>query len=201
MSSAPSPSRDDSAPETHARPSWSRRIGWTLGGLVGAVLLLIGVFFLLVQTHAGSTYVAQQAAARLNPLEGTRLSIGSASGSWLGHLLLTDVRLTRVDSTSGDTLTMARIDTLDARYRLGALLQNTFHITEATLAGPSAVMRQAPDSSWDWARVLDWGMEEDTTSSHFQVRLDRAAVRDGGWMARFHQIGRASCRERVFPVV
>ena len=152
--------------------------------VVAVLFVMIGSAVVSLQFDTVGTFVAQQAVKQFNPLPGTHLSVGTAQGSWLQNLLLTDVRLTRVDSTTGDTLEMARIDTVAARYRLASLLRNGFHLTDLTVAAPSVTMRQAPDSTWDWARVLDFG--SDTTSSDFRFRLDDAIVRRGGWKARFH---------------
>jgi translocation and assembly module TamB len=184
LADAPNNIPPDAPEEPSASLAWRavRTGAWALIVL----LLLVGAVLIGLQTDAVGTFVAQQATARFNPFEGTTLTVGSASGSWLNRLRLTDVRITRVDSARGDTLEMARIDTLTARYRVLSLLQNRFHLTEATVAGPHVTMRQAPDSTWDWARALGLDEEADTTTSDFQVRLDEATLRRGGWEARFH---------------
>ena len=161
---------------------WLRRAALGLGALVGLALLLL-------QSDRVATAVVQQAAATLNPLDGTELTVRRASGSWIGSLRLSDVTLTRRD-TSGARLQMAHVDSLAATYRLWPLLRSELHVTQVTVDSPSVTMRQAADSTWDWARVLP--TTTDTTASAWTVRLDRADVRRGGWEARFHAPGRDS---------
>jgi len=168
--------------------------GRVLRGLRNAVvggLLLLGTALLVLQIDAVSTWTAQQLMDRFNPLPGTQLTVQQVDGTWLGSLRLIDATLTRTDST-GARQRMAHADTVAASYRLvPLLLQSTLHVERATVAGPSLTMRQAPDSSWDWARLLP--ASDDTTASGLEVRLDRVDVRRGGWSASFHtQSGRDS---------
>ena len=147
--------------------------------------MLVGALLIGLQTDAVGTFVAQQATARFNPFDGTTLTVGTASGNWLSRLRLTNVRVTRLDAVSGDTLEMARIDTVAARYRLLPLLRGRVLLRNVTVAGPQVTLRQAPDSTWDWARALGL-YAPDTTTSDLRIRLQDATLRRGGWTARLH---------------
>lgn len=174
----------DPANASAAAPSWRGRVLRSLRNVVVAGLLLIGAALLVLQIDAVSTWTAQQAMDRFNPLPGTQLTVQHADGTWLGSLRLIDATLIRTD-TSGGPRRMAHVDTVAVSYRLlPLLLQNTLHVERATVAGPSLTMRQAADSTWDWAHLLP--ASEDTTASSLAVRLDRVDVRRGGWTAAFY---------------
>lgn len=170
---------------------WGRRAAWTVGGLVGGVLLLLGALLLFLQTETGATAAAQFLADRVNPLPGTEITIERASGSWIRSLRLTNVSLTRTDSTTGQEIPMAHVDTLAAEYRLGALLDGRLHLTDVSVAEPTVTMRQAPDSSWDWGRVLPTSSEPDTTSA-MPIQVDRARLTRGSLTAEFYADDRDS---------
>ncbi|MFP4227956.1 MAG: translocation/assembly module TamB domain-containing protein [Salinivenus sp.] len=196
MSASPASPDSSDAPEAAddapaPRRSWLRRVGRVLGLAGAGLLLLLAVGLLVLQTDSGATALARYVAGAANPLPGTTLSIDRASGSWLRSLRLTGVTLTRTDSTTGAAVEMARVDTLSARYRLLPLLQGRLHLTDVSADGPAVTMRQAADSSWDWARVLPAGAEEDT-SAGMPVQIDRVAVTDGAVQSQFYAEGRDS---------
>ena len=161
--------------------------------LAGSLLLLVSGLLLVLQTESGATAAVQWATAQANPLPGTQLTVERASGSWLRSLRLTNVRLTRTDTTTGTTVTMAHVDTLSARYRLWPLLQGRLHVTSVAAAGPAVTARQAADSTWDWVRVLPASSAEaDTTTGGLPVRVDRVRVTNGSFAAAFYAAGRDS---------
>jgi len=182
------------SPDAEARPSalrrWGRRAAWTVGIAVGALLLLIGAVLLVLQTETGATTTVQWLAASANPLPNTQLTVDRASGSWVRSLRLTGVQLTRTDST-GTSIAMARVDTLAARYNLLALLQGRLHVERLSVAGPAVTMRQAPDSTWDWLRVLPTAEPADT-SAGMPIRLDSLRLARGAVTASFYADGRDS---------
>jgi translocation and assembly module TamB len=163
-------------------------------GLAGAgLVLLIGLGLLVLQTDTGATAVARYVADAANPLSGTDLTIEQASGSWVRSLQLTGVTLTRTDSTTGASVEMASVDTLSARYRLLPLLRGRIHLTDVSVDRPAVTMRQAADSTWDWARVLPASSTaEDDTSAGLPVQIDRVAVTDGALRTQFYAAGRDS---------
>lgn len=171
--------------EGAASSSRLRRIERGVAYVLGGLTLLVGAVLLALQFETMSTAVVRQAAEQFNPLEGTTLSVGAARGSWLTTLELEDVTLSRVDSTTGDTLEMAHVDTVRARYRLAGLLAGEVHVSDLQVAGPRATLRQAADSSWDWQRVLP-AASEDTSTSQITVRIDRTRLRRGAATARFY---------------
>ena len=161
-------------------------------GLGGVVLLLVGML-LLLQTETGATTAVQAIAAYANPLPNTTLTVERASGSWVGSLRLTNVTLlhTPPDGTPPRD-TLAHADTLAADYRLGPLLDGRLHLTEVTAAGPSLTMRQAPDSTWDWVRVLPASEAPADTGAAMPIQVNRVRVTEGQFRASFYAGGRDS---------
>lgn len=176
-SNAPSPS--DAAPTR----SVGRRIARGIGVAGAAMLGLLLGALLLLQTEWGATRTAQWALDRFNPVEGTAITVGRASGSWLSGLTLYDVTWTLDDplaSTENDPASLqtdsdesdsdegpffrtaetraerlAAIDTVDVGYRLPALLGGTLHLTRVHLGGPEVYTTQMPDSTWNWTQALE----------------------------------------------
>ena len=64
---------------------------WSLGSLVGAILLLLGVVSLLLYTEGGSRRVTETLFTRLNTLDGIDVSSGRISGNLLRGLTLDGV--------------------------------------------------------------------------------------------------------------
>lgn len=163
-----------------------------MGGLIGTLVLLVGVVLLGLQTETGATTAAQFLARQANPFPGTHLTVERASGNWVRSLRLTNVSLTRPDSPTGAPVPMAHVDTIAARYSLGALLRGRVHLRSLTLRGPSVTMRQAADSSWDWGRLLPPPAEPPDTSAGTPVRVDRVALSGGQFTADFYAGSRDS---------
>jgi len=144
----------------------------------------------MLQTETGATTAAQWIAASANPLPNTELTVERASGSWLRSLQLRGVQLTRTDST-GTTVSMARVDTLEAHYHLLPLLQGRLHVGRVSVARPEVRMRQAADSTWDWLRVLP-ASETPDTSAGMPIRLDSLRLVRGTITMAFYAEGRDS---------
>ncbi|PEN12777.1 hypothetical protein CRI94_12220 [Longibacter salinarum] len=172
------------------RRTWTRRIERGLAYTFATITIIAFGVLLALQVNPISTATARYLASTFNPLEGTTLSIDRVDGTWLTSLELTGVRLTRTDSTTGESVEMARIDTVRASYRLSDLLNKTLHVTNARVAGPDVTLRQAADSTWDWVDVLP--TSTDTTTSDFVVRVDDATLARGKATARFYAEGRDS---------
>jgi len=164
---------------------------WGLGGLLGTVVVLVGLVLLVLQTETGATAAVQFLTPRVNPMANTTLSVERASGNWVRSLRLTNVSLTRPDSATGDTLSMAQIDTVAVQYRLGALLRGRLHLTSVAVAGPDLTMRQAADSTWDWVRLAPRSDPADT-SAGMPIQIDEVRVDDGQFAAAFYAGGRDS---------
>lgn len=194
--SSSSHSEASESPSPEQQPSalrrWGRRVLWTIGIALGTLVLLVGAVLLALQTESGATAAAQWLASTANPLPNTELTVDRASGSWIRSLRLTGISLTRTDSTSGTSVQMAEVDTLTARYRLLPLLRGRLHVTDLSVEGPSATMRQDADSTWDWAKVLPEAPEEPDTSAAMPIQVDRIHVDGGAFSARFYAGGRDS---------
>jgi translocation and assembly module TamB len=88
--------------------------------------------------------------------------------------------------------TLAHVDTLAAGYQLGPLLSGRLHLTSVAAAGPSLTMRQAPDSTWDWAGLLPASEAPADTGAAMPIRIDRMRVTEGRFRAAFYAGGRDS---------
>ncbi len=192
-SSDPASESSPEAPPASRLRRWGRRVLWGVGGLVGTTIVLVGLLLLGLQTETGATAAAQFLARQANPLPQTTLTVERASGNWVQSLRLTNVSLTSPDSGAAAPTTMAHFDTLSVQYRLGALLRGRLHVTTASLRGPTVTMRQAPDSTWDWARHLPASepAPEDTSAS-FPIQVDQFQLKDGAFAAQFYADGRDS---------
>ena len=174
-----------------SRPDWVRRIERGLAKGFLAVTLAAALLLAALQLKVVATPVAQLVADLANPLDGTSLSIGEVQGSWVASLSLIDVTLTRVDSTTGETVEMAHVDTLSTRYDLSDLTGGQLTLRSVRVAGPRATLRQDADSTWDWLRVLP-PASADTSTSSFIVRVEDAVLSRGRASARFYAPGRDS---------
>ncbi|PSQ72673.1 MAG: translocation/assembly module TamB [Bacteroidetes bacterium QH_2_64_26] len=183
------PDPDPAAPapdDSSRRRRWGRRVLWGLGGLIGTVLGGLVLFLLVLQTETGATAAVQALAPYVNPLPGTTLSVERASGNWVRDVRLTNVSLTRPDSTADMPVTMARVDTLAVQYRPSALLWGRLHLVSVSVHGPSITMRQAPDSTWDWERLYPSPEPApDDTSASMPIQVDQLRVDGGAFNAAF----------------
>ena len=195
MPDAPDAHSDAPTPAEEGPPRlrrWARRAARTVGLAAGAVLLLVGALLVGLQTESGATAAARWLASTANPLPGTELTVERASGSWVRSLRLTGVTLTRRDAGRAAPAQMAHVDTLSVRYRLWPLLRGRLHVTAVAADGPSVTMRQAADSTWDWARVLPETTEAPDTSAGMPIQVDRARIEGGAFTAAFYAGGRDS---------
>ncbi len=161
--------------------------------MVGTVVLVVGLVLIGLQTETGATAAAQFLARQANPLPQTTLTVERASGNWVQSLRLADVSLTRPAPDRAAPTTMAHVDSLAVEYRPWALLRGRLHLTAVSVHGPSATLRQAADSTWDWARHLPApAPAPEDTSASLPVRVDRLRVSAGAFAARFYAGGRDS---------
>ncbi len=166
-----------------------------IGFGIALLLLLVGGLLLGLQTESGATAAVQWVVGTANPLPNTELTVERASGSWIRSIRLTNVTLSRTDTSTGATYTMAHVDTLAARYRLWPLVQGRLHVTDVTVAGPEVTAREAPDSTWDWEHVLPASDEQPApadTSAAMPIRVDRVQVRRGHASTVFYAENRDS---------
>ncbi|PSQ99077.1 MAG: hypothetical protein BRD48_05060 [Bacteroidetes bacterium QS_9_68_14] len=212
------PKGDSTQQEREERPgsaalAWrgAKRFAYGLGGLVAAVLVLLGVGLLLLQTEWGSRAAKDLILAKVNPLGEAQLQIDDLDGNWITHLEAKGVRLVRPAAKQGSTLgvrpltpsdevpaapgpaprtapdsvRMVQIDSLNSDYRLLELLSNRVHLSGGQVFGPDVRMAQQADGSWDLLQpfVNDTA---DTTASAWTVRLDSVRLRGGRLDARFH---------------
>jgi hypothetical protein len=81
-----------------------------------------------IRQPAVGTWLANLLLSRFAPLPRASAHVASVRGDWIGWLELHDLRVVR-----GDTL-LAAVDTLRARYRLGALVLGRLEVRELALS-------------------------------------------------------------------
>lgn len=161
-----------------------------LGGLVGAVLLLILGFLLVLQTNWGASRVGDALLGLANPFDEATIEIGQIEGNWLTGLKLYNVNIVREGhpDEAADSVRMAHVDTLLVRYRLHKLLSGTINLRSVYLSGADLRMRQQADSTWDLLNALgqDTTTVVDTTKRGFAFRIDQIQTRNVRAEARFY---------------
>ncbi len=130
---------------------WLRRIGWTLLGLLGTPIVLVGLLLLVLQTSWGAEQVRRLIERQVNVhLQGGRLEIGTLQGNFVRTLALYDVALR---DTSGRVL--LALDSLEIAYVPEALLfDRRVHLRRVRLIRPRLELTQQPDSTWDLLRLF-----------------------------------------------
>lgn len=157
-----------------------------MGGVAALLVTVVLILLLLLQTQWGAGTAAQLIAQQANPFTNATIRVGGAGGNWLQTLELRDVSLIPTDPAA-DPSRFARFDTLRVRYSLPSLLSSTLHIHEVTLAGPSASLRQRPDSTWTLPELAPSDpAATDTAASTLAVRIDAVHVRRGQVTAQFY---------------
>ena len=211
-------SRAQQEREEHARGSaalaWrgAKRFAYGIGGVLAAVLVLLGVGLLLLQTEWGSRAAKDLILAKINPLGEAQLQIDDLDGNWITHLEAKGVRLVRpltpsdevpaapapAPRTAPDSVRMVQIDSLNTDYRLLELLSNRVHLSGGQVYDPDVRMAQQIDGSWDLLQpFVSDTTAQDTTESAWTVRLDSVRLRGGRLDARFHTRNGADSTLRV----
>jgi translocation and assembly module TamB len=121
-----------------ARTATRVLLGLLTTGIVVGGVVLAGLYL------GGATWVANRVLAAVNPYPGTALRSARIGGNLFRVIRIYDLRLTRPD---GDVA--VRLDSLTLRYDLASLLGGGVVIRKACLDGPSVLLTQRPDSSWD----------------------------------------------------
>ena len=141
--------------------------------LTGVVLTLVAIWILL-QIPFVSTFAARTALSLANPWPRTNITIGSAGGSWLSSLSLTNVRI----ANASDSLLIS-IDTLRVSYDLPALFGNLLHFREVSLTRPLVRTRFLADGTPLFLEPFAPDTTDRDTSAGLMVRGDHLQVTDG----------------------
>ena len=161
-----------------------------LGLLVAALLVLVAVVVLLLQTGFGRNVVRNIAVGQIqNALaEGATVEIARLDGNMLTNAELTGVAIRQNGETS------VTIDTVRAQYNLLALLRRTFSAGRIDVIGPVVFARQLPDSTFNLQHLLKPSdeLDSDTTASPFIVVIDSVLVARGRVETHFYTPGRDS---------
>ncbi len=177
----------ETTPSISPARRWLRRIGWTLLGLLGAPIVLVGLLLLVLQTSWGAEQVRRLIESQVNAqLQGGRLEIGALRGNFVRTLALYEIA---VRDTSGRVL--LALDSLEIAYVPEALLFNRrVHLRQLRLIRPHLELTQQPDSTWDLLRLF--ATAPDTTAKEAEagvapdIWIDHLALRDGAAALHFY---------------
>lgn len=143
-----------------------------------ALLLLLAVVLLLIQTGPGATLIGRLALSIANPWSPASATLESAGGSWLTSL---ELRGLRIENPAEDLL--ITIDTLRASYSPPALLAGTLRFDSVELRGP--VIRTGSGVSGSWALIEPFlpaaDTSPDTTGPGLQIECGRLVISDGSF--------------------
>ena len=141
------PQNGEAPPEQKAGRSVLRLIIRSIGILVVALLVLIGLLLVAIQTNWGAGRFGDFIVGLVNPIDDAVTEYDAISGTFITGVEWQNLRMYRV--TESDTVLLARVDTLRLRYNLLSLLWGKVHVREILLSEPYLVARQQSDGSWD----------------------------------------------------
>lgn len=153
---------------------WLKRLGITVGVIVGLLVLVLLGAWIFLQTGAGQSFLKERilSAARgsLNgELEINRIDGGLLGGAELYGVLLRDSR--------GNVV--ARIPEASADYDLLQLLDSELRVDSISVQRPVVVARQYDDGTLNLATLTTDKPEDKTPPSQFQVSIAQAAIDQG----------------------
>ena len=145
-------------------PVGPRRVRRTLAGAVrrGAALLLVaaialtlvaGLALLLIQQPAVGRWALTRILGAAARALGDSVTIGAVRGNWITSIEVRDLGVRRADTV------LARVDTLQARYSLPALLGHRIVVHELDVRGAFVTIGRSdtarrPGPSWGPAEIL-----------------------------------------------
>ncbi|QDG54055.1 hypothetical protein FIV42_25925 [Persicimonas caeni] len=153
---------------------WLKRLGITLGVIVGLLVLVLLGAWIYLQTGAGKSFLKDRilSAAR-GSLEGEleidRIEGGLLGGAELYGVILRDAR--------GNVA--ARVPEASADYDLLQLLESELRIESISVERPLVVARRYDDGTLNLATLTKDQPEEKKPPSQFQASIARAAIDDG----------------------
>ena len=164
-------------------------------GIVGAVMLLVLIVLILLQTNWGGQYISRTALNLLDPFNEARLEVDVTGGNFISSLDLANIHLIKEDSLLGDR-NLVEVDTLRLRYSLLGLLRGRLTVSSIEVLNPRIRMHQLHDGSWDLLQILPEREEVDTSASAFIFEIEDIRLRNGDFAAHYF----APERDSVFTV-
>lgn len=159
----------------------ARAVLKALGVLLGAVLGLVLLFLLALQTDPGATRFTRFLLDRVLPYEAAVAVFDDVDGGFLTRVEITGLGVYRL--AGADTLLMARADTLRLAYNLLPLLSGRVDISELFLHDPVLVARQGPAGAWDLLEPFGADM---TAPRRFDLDIEALRVTDAALDAHFY---------------
>ena len=142
-----------------------------LGWLLVAVVVLLVSAGLLIQTRLVKEKLAAFAGQKASEFLNGELSIGEIDGNFFTDLHLKNILL----SNEKDTIIF--IESVDARYNLRPLLQNSLQIYSVQITRPYLFLEQINDSTWNLQQLVKPSETDPDTTSSGTFDLDVAAFK------------------------
>ena len=192
-------------PTPHTPPRWLRRLALWVLAFPTALVGLVGLLLLGLQTSWGAEQMRQLLERVLSAqLQHGKVEIGSLEGNFIRTLNLYQVVLR--DAAGRSLLTL---DTLQLAYLPEALLKNRVHLRQVVMGRLHIALTQQADSTWDLLQLLPQTTDTATAASesalafwidHLTLRQGTARVRlynpkaDSIWHLHHLQLGLDSLR-------
>jgi translocation and assembly module TamB len=149
-----------------------KRLAKWLAALAVALLMLLALAFLAVQTPLFKDWLRGQIEKRASAFLQADLRIGTLKGNLIGVIILSDISLSQDDSLLFTT------EGLLVRYDPTALWRRTVQLHEVRLLRPQVVFDQAEDGQVRLVRLLNAAFASDDTTSQprWEVNISQLAI-------------------------
>lgn len=148
-----------------------------MGWLIAAILILLLLVSLLIQTRPVKERIARISEKQAGNVLNGELKIGKIDGNFFTGLSLENVLLTYQNDT------LAYIENFSASYNLLPLLSQKLDVTSAEIVSPYFYLEQNEDSTWNVQNLVKPSPEkEDTTSGDqgaFEIDLSNISITGG----------------------
>ena len=156
--------------------SWTRRVLWVFGGLVGFVLLCVAIVLIGVHTDRGREFVRKQLVHQLRGVLRGDLAVDRIEGSLLSQFSIVGVKVW--DRDRHEAISIGRVD---VGYRLLGLWNKTVQVDQLRVTDLDVSARQNEQQELNLAQLFP-GSQEDEEASDWAVavssiQLDNATVR------------------------
>ena len=161
---APPEKRESAFERLRKRTTFHKTVNWFLG-----FFILLSVLFTILmgfsQTSTFRNFVKNKVVEVLNNETKGNFSIGELDGSFFTTLTLRRVQIT----FQGDTV--ARVEKIDLRFSLLALLRKTIRVKDFSIHYPVAVLETDSTGVLNFAKIFPSKPNPDTTASSFPFKI------------------------------
>lgn len=143
--------------------------------VVVALVAIVGLVVLVLQTRFAKDYIRQKAVQQINSGLAGEVEVGRLNGTLLFNLELQNLRV-----TDGRENLMARADRVSATYSPLALIWGQLNLNEVVVERPNVVIRRYEDQVLNVATLSKPAPEPPPSGpSSFEVVLESIEINDG----------------------